>query len=194
MRTVAFTSAAGFVLAGGRSSRMGTDKALTLLTGIPLIQIAIQTLVAAGVPAKIAGSRSPLAAFAQEIPDTFADAGPLGGIHAALSASPVDWNLFLPVDLPRMPASLLACLLQRAAITGQPISATRLNGRLEPFPVVLHRSVLPLVARCLETGHRSPAVNACLKNGKSEKGAMVSMSDSFLRPSRRASKSNWASR
>jgi molybdopterin-guanine dinucleotide biosynthesis protein A len=152
MRTVAFTSAAGFVLAGGRSSRMGTDKALTLLAGIPLIQIAIQTLAAAGVPAKIAGSRSPLAAFAQEIPDTFADAGPLGGIHAALSASLADWNLFLPVDLPRMPASLLACLLQRAAITGQPISATRLNGRLEPFPVVLHRSVLPLVARCLETG------------------------------------------
>jgi len=152
MRTIVPTSAAGFILAGGRSSRMGTDKALTLLAGIPLIQIAIQTLTSAGVPARIAGSRSSLAEFAQEIPDTWPDSGPLGGIHAALSASLADWNLFLPVDLPLMPASLLACLLQRAALTAQPVTATRLNGRLEPFPVVLHRSVLPFVSQCLESG------------------------------------------
>jgi molybdopterin-guanine dinucleotide biosynthesis protein A len=152
MRTIVPTSAAGFILAGGRSSRMGTDKALTLLAGIPLIQIAIQTLTSAGVPARIAGSRSSLAEFAQEIPDTWPDSGPLGGIHAALSASLADWNLFLPVDLPLMPASLLACLLQRAALTAQPVTATRLNGRLEPFPVLLHRSVLPFVAQRLEAG------------------------------------------
>jgi molybdenum cofactor guanylyltransferase len=152
MRIIAPNSAAGFVLAGGRSSRMGTDKALALVAGIPLIQIALATVAAAGVPAKIAGARSPLAAFAQEIPDTWPDAGPLGGIHAALSAAVADWNLFLPVDLPLMPASLLACLLQCAALTGQPVTATKLNGRLEPFPVVLHRSVLPFVAQRLEIG------------------------------------------
>jgi molybdenum cofactor guanylyltransferase len=152
MRTIAPTSAAGFVLAGGRSSRMGTDKALTLIAGIPLIQIALETLAAAGVSAQIAGSRSDLSKFAEEIPDTFPETGPLGGIHAALSAALADWNLFLPVDLPLIPASLLACLLQRAALTGQPVTATRLNGRLEPFPVVLHRSVLPFVAQRLESG------------------------------------------
>jgi len=152
MRTIAPISAAGFVLAGGRSSRMGTDKALALLAGIPLIQIAIESLAAAGVPVQIAGSRSPLASFAKEIPDTFPETGPLGGIHAALSASAADWNLFLPVDLPLMAASLLTCLLQRAARTGEPVTATRLNGRLEPFPVVLSRSILPLIARRLETG------------------------------------------
>jgi molybdopterin-guanine dinucleotide biosynthesis protein A len=152
LRIIAPTSAAGFVLAGGRSSRLGRDKALALVAGSPLIQIALGTVAAAGVPAKIAGARSPLARFAQEIPDTWPDFGPLGGIHAALSAEVADWNLFLPVDLPLMPASLLACLLQRAALTGQPVTATRLNGRLEPFPVLLHRSVLPFVAQRLEAG------------------------------------------
>jgi molybdopterin-guanine dinucleotide biosynthesis protein A len=131
---------------------MGTDKALTLLAGLPLIHIAIQTLAAAGVSAKIAGVRSPLATFAQEIPDTYPDSGPLSGIHTALSTSLADWNLFLPVDLPLMPASLLVCLLQRAALTGQPVTATRLNGRLEPFPAVLHRSIFPQIAQHLETG------------------------------------------
>src|SRR5271168_5189457 len=100
-------SAAGFVLAGGRSSRMGTDKALALAGGIPLVQIAVSALAATGVPVRIAGSRSQLGAFAEEIPDTFADVGPLGGVHAALSASQAEWNLILPVDLPLMPASLL---------------------------------------------------------------------------------------
>jgi len=152
METSPHLSATGFVLAGGRSSRLGTDKALAHLAGQPLIRIALEILAAAGLPSQIAGSRSNLAAFAPEIPDTFPDSGPLGGIHAALSVSTAELNLFLPVDLPLMPASLLTCLLQRAALTGQPVTATRLNGRLEPFPVLLHRSILPQIGVLLATG------------------------------------------
>jgi molybdopterin-guanine dinucleotide biosynthesis protein A len=152
MSAISPNSAVGFVLAGGRSSRMGTDKALALVNGLPLIQIALQTLAAANISAQIAGSRTPLAAYAQEICDTSPDSGPMGGIHAALSASTADWNLFLPVDLPLMPASLLACLIQRAILTGLPVTATRLNGRIEPFPVVLCRSILPHIIQRLATG------------------------------------------
>ena len=86
-------SAAGFVLAGGHSSRMGADKALALFGGIPLIQVALETLAEAHFSACIAGSRSKLGAFAQEIPDTFPDSGPMGGIHAALAASQAEWNV-----------------------------------------------------------------------------------------------------
>jgi len=151
-------SAAGFVLAGGRSSRMGSDKALALFGGVPLIQVALQTFDAVGISAHIAGSRSDfssfaLSLFAAQIPDTFAETGPLGGIHAALSVSDAEWNLFLPVDLPLMPSSLLACLLQRAILTGAPVTAVRLNGRIEPFPVVLHRAVLPSITQRLQEGN-----------------------------------------
>jgi molybdopterin-guanine dinucleotide biosynthesis protein A len=147
--------AAGFVLAGGWSSRMGTDKALALFAGAPLIRAALDIFAVAGLTARIAGARSPLAAFAEEIADTFPEAGPLGGIHAGLSASEAEWNLFLPVDMPLMPSSLLRCLLERVALTGSPVTATRLNGRLEPFPVVLHRNVLRLVTQRLKGGDAS---------------------------------------
>lgn len=152
MNTVSNPSVAGFVLAGGQSSRMGTDKALTLFGDIPLVQVALATLCAAGVPGRLAGSRSALGAFAEEIPDTFPDAGPLGGIHAGLSTSEAEWNLFLPVDLPLMPSLVLARLLQRAIFTGAPVTATRLNGRIEPFPVVLHRDILPQIEQRLQSG------------------------------------------
>lgn len=144
--------ASGFILAGGQSSRMGTDKALTLFVGRPLIQVALEALITAGVSARIAGSRSSLSAFAEEIPDTFSDQGPLGGVHAALSASTTEWNLFLPVDLPLMSPLLLACLLQRALLTGAPVTVGHLNGRVQPFPVVLHRTVLPSITQRLEQG------------------------------------------
>jgi molybdopterin-guanine dinucleotide biosynthesis protein A len=153
-------SAAGFILAGGQSSRMGSDKALALFGGVPLIQIALNTLAATGIPVRIAGSRSPLQAFAPTIPtipeiilDTFPSAGPLGGVHAALSASSAEWNLFLPVDIPLMPSSLLACLLQRATLTGAPVAVVRLNGRIQPFPVVLHRTALPGITQRLQAGN-----------------------------------------
>ena len=140
------------MLAGGRSSRMGSDKALALFGGRPLIQLAVANLAAAGIFARIAGSRSALGAFAPEIPDVLSDSGPMGGIHAALSASVAELNLFLPVDMPLMPALLLACLLERAMLTGAPVTASRLNGCLQPFPVVLRRTVLPEIHQCLAAG------------------------------------------
>ena len=145
-------SAAGFVLAGGQSSRMGTDKALAAFQGIPLIQRALSVLKAAGLTARIAGSRSALGDYAEEIADTWKDVGPLGGVHAGLSASQAEWSLFLPVDMPLMPPSLLACLVRRAGLTGAPVTTCRLNGRMEPFPVVLHRRVFPLLENRLRSG------------------------------------------
>lgn len=150
--TPLLVSAAGFVLAGGNSSRMGSDKALALFGGIPLIQVALESLAEAHILARVAGSRSDLGRFADEIPDLHPKSGPLGGIHAALSAQLAEWNLFLPVDLPLMPASLLAGLLQRACLTQAPVTATRLNGRMQPFPVVLHTSVLPAISLRLAAG------------------------------------------
>lgn len=163
----------GFVLAGGRSSRMGTDKALASFNGVPLIQSALQILAAAGLLTRIAGSRSPLNHFAEEIHDTFHESGPLGGVHAALSVSPSEWNVFLPVDMPLMTSSLLSCLLQRAVLTGAPVSLCKLNGQLQPFPVVLNRKVLPIIERRLQANQ-----TACHTAWKSIPAALHSTLDS----------------
>ncbi|WP_263354448.1 molybdenum cofactor guanylyltransferase [Acidicapsa acidisoli] len=152
MLTAQSIDAEGFILAGGHSSRMGSDKALVLFGGIPLVRVALNTFAEAGLSARIAGSRSALGAFAEEVPDAFPESGPMGGIHAGLRVSRAEWNLFLPVDLPLMPSSLLACMMRRALLTGAPVTVARLSGRMEPFPVVLHTDILPHIARRLEEG------------------------------------------
>ncbi|WP_263357543.1 molybdenum cofactor guanylyltransferase [Acidicapsa ligni] len=160
--------AAGFILAGGQSSRMGTDKALAIFDGQPLVTNALAILKTAGLPVKIAGSRSSLGEFAEEIPDSLPSTGPLGGIYAALrlaSAGPAtgsatgpatapaaQWSVFLPVDMPLMPSALIARLLERAMLTSAPITVATLNGRMEPFPVVLHRNALPIIEQRLHFG------------------------------------------
>jgi molybdopterin-guanine dinucleotide biosynthesis protein A len=143
---------AGFVLAGGKSSRMGADKALALFQGKPLIENALNIMRSAGVTTFISASRHDLRNFAEELTDGFLAAGPLGGIHGALSATTSEWNVFLPVDMPLMPSSLLATLLQRSQLTGAPVTVAQVNGQIEPFPVVLHRSTLPLIEERLKAG------------------------------------------
>ena len=136
---------------------MGSDKALASFAGIPLIQNAIQILSLAGLSSRIAGSQlgpsqSALSEYTEIIPDTYFGSGPLGGIQAALSVTGFEWNLFLPVDMPLIPPSLITGMLERACLTGCPVVAARLLGRLEPFPVLLHRCVLPPLTGRLENG------------------------------------------
>jgi len=145
--------AAGFVLAGGRSSRMGADKALLPLCGMPLIAHALGILHQAGLSASIAGARSPLSAFAPVIPDSSPGQGPLGGICAALASTSARWAVFLPVDLPLLPASLVAYLLRHARTTGRAVTLPSINGFAQTFPAVIDRVALPTLQTELDSGH-----------------------------------------
>jgi molybdopterin-guanine dinucleotide biosynthesis protein A len=146
--------AAGFVLAGGLSSRMGTDKALVEFEGQPMISRAIGILRAAGLPVSIAGARSSLDRYASVVPDTDPGLGPLGGICSALKSSTAQYAVFLPVDLPRLPSSLIAFLLEYAQITRAAVTLVTVNAFPETFPVVLDRETLPILEQELATGQR----------------------------------------
>src|SRR4051812_38889664 len=109
-------SVAGFVLAGGRSSRMGRDKALLSFAGRPLVQHALDLLSKVllsdcGLERSIVGDRPDLAAYAPVIPDEETGRGPLQGICRAMAASSAELSVFISVDTPLLPASLLSCLL-----------------------------------------------------------------------------------
>lgn len=146
--------AAGFVLAGGRSSRMGADKALLPLCGKPLIAHALGILHQAGLPASIAGAHSSLAAFAPVIPDSNPHQGPLGGICAALASTTARWAVFLPVDQPLLPASLVTYLLRHARTTGCAVTLASIGGFTQTFPAVLDRAILPFLQAELAAGRR----------------------------------------
>ena len=148
----AAADAVGFVLAGGRSSRMGSDKSLAPLAGRPLLSYALATLRQAGLAASIAGSRSPLGAFAPVVEDSGEGRGPLGGICAALASMSGQRAVFVPVDLPLLPASLLAFLLHHARITGGAVTLASVNGFAQTFPAVIERAVLPQLESELDAG------------------------------------------
>jgi molybdopterin-guanine dinucleotide biosynthesis protein A len=131
---------------------MGADKALLPLSGKPLIAHALGILQQAGLPASIAGASSPLAAFAPVIPEPHPGLGPLGGICAALASTSARWAVFLPVDLPLLPASLVTFLLNHARSTGRAVTLPSVSGFAQTFPVVLDRAVLPFLQVELETG------------------------------------------
>jgi len=143
---------AGFVLAGGRSSRMGADKALLSFAGKPLIAHALQILLRAGLSASIAGAQSSLESFAPVVPDAQPDRGPLGGICAALASTNADYSVFLSVDQPLLPVSLVKYLLHHARITGRAVTLASINGYAQSFPAVVKRSVLAVLEAELQSG------------------------------------------
>jgi molybdopterin-guanine dinucleotide biosynthesis protein A len=146
--------AEGFVLAGGRSTRMGQDKALLSLAGRSLLDRALDKLRAlplAGAP-RIAAARSDLSAHAAVIADLHPGCGPLSGIEAALTASARPLNVFLPVDIPLLPANFLLWMLQRAETTGAVMTVPRVNGWPQPLCAVYHRDLLGHITASLRAG------------------------------------------
>jgi len=144
--------AAGFVLAGGRSSRMGRDKALIELAGQPLVSHALAILRGAGLEGAIVGPLARYGAFAPVVEDLRPGRGPLAGVCVGLASTSAQWAVFLTVDMPVLPASLVAVLLRHAQITGMPVTVASVNGFAQTFPVVLDRQVLPTLEFELETG------------------------------------------
>lgn len=142
---------AGFVLAGGQSSRMGTDKALVELDGEPLIVRALAILRGAGLEAAIAGARSDLSAYGPVLKD--GGRGPLDGICLALESTPAEYAGFLSVDMPLIPSALLSFLLGHARRTEAGIVLVSVSGFAQPFPAVVHRDALAELRCRLDTGH-----------------------------------------
>ena len=137
-----------FVLAGGRSTRMGQDKALLRVGGRCLIEWALEKMPGA----RIAGARSDLSSFGSVVRDLHPDCGPLGGIEAALEASGSGLNVFLPVDMPLLPAAFLEWLVMRAERTGALATVPRILGRPQPLCAVYRRELLPSIRAGLAEG------------------------------------------
>jgi molybdopterin-guanine dinucleotide biosynthesis protein A len=148
------SGAEGFVLAGGRSTRMGQDKALLQLAGRPLLEIALDKLRALPLAAapRIVAVRSDLSSHAAVIADLQPGCGPLSGIEAALAASIRPLNVFLPVDLPLLPPHFLLWMLRRAEITGAVMTVPRMNGRPQPLCAVYHRDLVGHISASLRAG------------------------------------------
>lgn len=90
----------GIVIAGGKSTRMGEDKALMEYEGKRLIDNAI-SIIEPLCSAIIVSSNKIIDGIEYlQVKDTFSDIGPIGGLHATLSKSIADNNIIIPCDVP----------------------------------------------------------------------------------------------
>lgn len=141
-----------FVLAGGGSTRMGTDKALLRLQDVTLIERALHLLRSIGLHPGIVGTRADLKEYAAIVPDLRERCGPLSGLEAGLRVSHNALTLFIPVDLPLLPPTLLTRLIRRAQVTNALATIPRILGQPQPLAAVYHRDLLPAVSTALALG------------------------------------------
>jgi molybdenum cofactor guanylyltransferase len=141
-----------FILAGGKSARMGSDKAFLELGGRSLLTRALDLARAATPDVKIVGDPEKFAAFGTAIPDFYPARGPLGAIHAALSISTTDSSLILAVDLPFVEESLLHYLISEAQSSEAVVTVPSAGGHFQPLCAVYRKSFLPTAERALAEG------------------------------------------
>ncbi len=144
------------ILAGGKSSRMGRDKALVELDR------------AVGAAEIFICGRAGIAYPGHEgrvLTDHFPDAGPLAGIHIALQSATTPSLLVLAVDMPAMDADFLRQLVAHC----QPGIGVvpRVAGEIEPLAAIYPKAALSLITELLSRNSRSVKkfADACDRNG-----------------------------
>ena len=141
-----------FVLAGGRSSRMGRDKAFLEFHGESLLTRALRLAQSASADVAIVGPSSKFAAFGRVVEDAFWNHGPLGGIHAALKSSTADLNLILAVDMPFVSPKFLAYLVNRARSDNALVTIPRNVEGWQPLCAIYQRAFAAKAEAALQAG------------------------------------------
>jgi molybdopterin-guanine dinucleotide biosynthesis protein A len=140
------------VLAGGRSSRMGTDKSLLSLDGRPIIEHILERLTPLNAPIIIIAndsvkySRYDLPTF----PDVMPDGGSLGGLYSAIHYSQSDYTLCVACDMPFLNTELLAYLISLCG--DYDLIVPYVADLAQPFHAVYSKTCLSTIHSCLLQG------------------------------------------
>ncbi|MGH9496152.1 MAG: molybdenum cofactor guanylyltransferase [Candidatus Sulfotelmatobacter sp.] len=141
--------AAAFILAGGQSTRMGTDKAFVNLDGRPLLARMLELARSLTDDVRIVGEPARYSHFAPVVQDLYQNCGPLGGIHAALQSSATDLNLILAVDVPFVSLAFLLHLTQRARSSDASVIVVHTNERWQPLCAVYRKKFSEVAKKAL---------------------------------------------
>lgn len=156
----------GYVLAGGASTRFGTDKALASFDGAPLlvrvsetVRQAVGNVAVVAVPEKYEGLAGVLGDGLQLVADRWPGEGPLGGIITALqntmAMSPaVRWNLILSCDLPFVSAEWLRFLAEYCATSQHDVVLPHSTHGPEPLCACYRTASCPVLEGQFDAGVR----------------------------------------
>lgn len=144
----------GVVLAGGKSRRYGTNKALERVGGVRLIELVV-TALSPAVSKVILITNTPgefrflgLPMYGDRIPGL----GPLGGVHTGLHVMPHPAGFFVACDMPFLNSRLIRHLISLRHEADAVVP--RISGLLEPLHAVYGHSCTPAVERMVSRGER----------------------------------------
>jgi molybdopterin-guanine dinucleotide biosynthesis protein A len=157
------SSVTAFILAGGKSSRMGRDKAFVSWEGRTLLERALELAGQITPNLRIVGARAKFEKLGEVVEDIYPGRGPLGGIHAALCATSTDLNLVLAVDLPCVTPALLQYLVDEAQNSQALVAVPRLAEGWQPLCAVYRKGFATVAESALREGRN--AVHALLESG-----------------------------
>jgi molybdenum cofactor guanylyltransferase len=142
----------GVILAGGSSSRMGRDKALIPIEGVPMIQRIAETMRTVFETVYIVSDHFEQYSFLHlpGVRDTHSGCGPLGGVHTALSTLNSAAIFVLASDTPFVPKELITYIIHEASDT--PVCVAREGERIHPLCGVYQRICLPALTACVASG------------------------------------------
>lgn len=150
-----FDDVAAFILAGGASARMGRDKALLEIAGLPMAVRTARLVEPLVSSVTLVGPVECLSSLdLAVIPDDLPGRGPLGGIATALRVSTSPWCLILGCDLPYLNGPWLEYLVARALAGSGDVLLPESERGPEPLCAMYHTRCLPVVAAALRRGVR----------------------------------------
>ena len=145
----------GFILAGGASSRMGTDKSQLLIDNEKFVDRVADSLRSITNSITVVGGKFPSPGL-KSVGDVYPNWGALGGLHGALHACSRELSLVVACDLPFVTRDLFFRLAQltenyEAVVPLQP------DGRPQPLCAIYRKDpCLAVVTELINTGHRRP--------------------------------------
>jgi molybdenum cofactor guanylyltransferase len=152
--------AAGYVLAGGGSTRFGRDKALVEIGGKTMLARMIQLLQDVRMEVRVVAARGKYSALGAEIiEDQWPGEGPLGGIITALedagkSAARPEWNVILSCDMPFLKRDWLTHLIGRALASQAHVVLPHSASGPEPLCACWRTDAADTLRAAFETGVR----------------------------------------
>jgi molybdopterin-guanine dinucleotide biosynthesis protein A len=145
-----------FLLAGGRSSRMGRDKALLPVDGLTFLERVARAASPVARTITVIGREGSFAGY-RALPDLRPGLGPLAAIETALSSATTPAALVVACDLPLVSTALLELLLDVAAAETESIVVPEdAAGRPSPLCALYPRASRGTAARLLDEGERRP--------------------------------------
>ena len=141
----------GFILAGGKSSRMGTDKALLWFQNEPLLKHMIRLIEPFCINVALSGQNTDYDRFnVNMVPDMFSGCGPIAGIYSSLYHSSTDLNLIISVDVPFVNEELIRYLILNFGEYDCIIPEH--NSGVEPLVGLYHKRILPVLEEMIKNG------------------------------------------